>query len=111
MNVSPYTTLPNALADEDGRLCHNLGTKQSNYYSLVPPFPARQEFLEYGCAGAYSLPKNPEVMYKDSWQGWDDFLGVMRSFEEARGLSRGLGLKSEEEWEALLDKVAPQEHR
>ena len=65
----------------------------------------REEFETYGCAGAYSLPRNPDEVWKDSWEGWDDFLGVMRSFQDARDKSRKLGLKSEEEWQALVEKV------
>lgn len=44
-------------------------------------------------------------MYKDNWKGWDDFLGVMRSFEDSRDRSRTLGLKSSEEWAKLVEKV------
>eukprot|EP00951_Prasinocladus_malaysianus_P020666 scaffold169538_cov30-Prasinocladus_malaysianus.AAC.1 len=50
----------------------------------------RQEFEEYDCPGSYGVPKNPQVVYHDSWAGWDDFLGVPYSFEEARAKARDL---------------------
>ena len=45
-------------------------------------FSSRLEFIEYDCAGAYQLPKDADVVWKDEWRGWDDFLGVPLSFHE-----------------------------
>jgi hypothetical protein len=45
-------------------------------------FSSRQEFIDYDCAGAYQLPKDPDLVWKDDWRGWDDFLGVPLQFEE-----------------------------
>jgi hypothetical protein len=45
-------------------------------------FSSRQEFIDYDCAGAYQLPKDADLVWKDDWRGWDDFLGVPLSFEE-----------------------------
>jgi hypothetical protein len=45
-------------------------------------FSTKQEFLDYECAGAYQIPKDADVVWKDDWRGWDDFLGIPLSFEE-----------------------------
>jgi len=48
------------------------------------------------------LPANPHQVYKELWQGWEDFLGYQRnryvSFSQARKKARQLGLKSSIEW-------------
>ena len=45
-------------------------------------FSSKQEFYDYDCAGAYQLPKDADVVWKDDWRGWDDFLGVPLTFKE-----------------------------
>jgi hypothetical protein len=52
-------------------------------------FDSRQEFLEYACPGAYQIPKDADVVWKDDWRGWDDFLGVPLGFEEVRLVCSG----------------------
>jgi superfamily II DNA or RNA helicase len=57
------------------------------------------------------IPTNPNTIYADDgWNGMGDWLGTRRvathlreylSFEEARVIARGLGLKSQSEWDAL----------
>ena len=69
-------------------------------------FGTRDEFIEYECAGAYQLPKNPEEVWEEDWTGWDDFLGVTLSFEEALPVSRALGFQTEEEYLACFAKRA-----
>lgn len=44
------------------------------------------------------MPSDPEAMYAEEWQGWDDFLGVILKFDEARDVVRVLGLQNQEEW-------------
>jgi hypothetical protein len=45
------------------------------------------------------IPTSPERVYKEQWQGMDDFLGnQLLSFEKAREYAHGLGLKSFTEW-------------
>ena len=61
-------------------------------------FIDRQEFIEYECAGAYQLPKNPEDVWSDEWSGWDDFLGVTLAFEDAIPVARSLNLESASEY-------------
>ena len=58
------------------------------------------------------IPSNPQLKYGLEWQGWRDWLGTgqtrnatskrykFRSFEEARGFARELGLPSTTEWRA-----------
>lgn len=69
-------------------------------------FSTRDEFIEYECAGAYQLPKNPEEVWVNDWTGWEDFLGVILAFEEALPVSRSLGLKTEDEYLALFSDRA-----
>jgi hypothetical protein len=45
-------------------------------------FDSKQEFLEYTCPGAYQIPKDADVVWKEDWRGWDDFLGIPLSFQE-----------------------------
>jgi hypothetical protein len=66
-------------------------------------FESKQEFIDYECAGAYQLPKNPESEWSDDWRGWDDFLGVPLSFYGGRQVARTLNLKSEEEYLKLME--------
>jgi hypothetical protein len=50
------------------------------------------------------IPSAPNVVYKDEWQGWGDWLGTKNirhhwlSFDEARETVRSLGLKTQKEW-------------
>lgn len=67
-------------------------------------FSSRREFLEYECPGAYSLPKNPEVVWQEDWCGWDDFLGVPYDFETAREIVRAMKLCSQQEYLKLMEK-------
>ena len=57
----------------------------------------------------YNIPSRPDYLYKDKgWLSWPDFLGynkghvararTRRSFTEALGYVRNLGLKSQEDW-------------
>lgn len=51
-----------------------------------------------GLQGAY-VPQRPDEMYADQWVSWDEFLGVMRSYEDTRQLAVNvLGLKSLDEY-------------
>ena len=52
---------------------------------------SREEWEEYSCPGAYRLPNDPDVVWADDWKGWDDWLGVILPFAEARGVVRTLG--------------------
>lgn len=63
---------------------------------------SKDEWDEYSCPGAYRLPCDPDVVWAADWAGWDDWLGVVLPFDEARGLVHGLSLKSKEEYEQLL---------
>jgi hypothetical protein len=56
------------------------------------------------------IPSSPELVYKDDWTGFSDFLGsarrrrstdwVWRPFVEARSFARSLGLRGAVEWRA-----------
>ena len=67
-------------------------------------FETKEEFMEYDCPGAYQVPKNPDDVWKDEWRGWDDFLGIMLSFEEGREVARDItGIRTMEDYIALLN--------
>lgn len=47
-----------------------------------------------GLQGAY-VPQRPDQMYAPEWISWDEFLGIMRSYDETRHVAVNvLGLKS-----------------
>ncbi len=52
------------------------------------------------------MPSRPDLMYEEEWEGWDDWLGTMLPFDEARRLAhtvcRTLGVDSQESWWALV---------
>ena len=54
-----------------------------------------------------SIPKAPDLYYKNEWVSWGDFLGsgkiatnlrIYRTFEDARKLARSLNLKNANDW-------------
>lgn len=51
-------------------------------------FSSLQEFLDYDCAGAYQVPKNANEVWSEDFTSWEDFLGVILEFEEARDVAR-----------------------
>jgi hypothetical protein len=62
------------------------------------------------------LPSHPERVYKNNWRGWGDFLGtgnlinkekVFLSFNEARKITRELGLKSNKDWRKYSKQKRP----
>ena len=67
------------------------------YRQLLPYEYARNRVMSWGLRtpeeyqaerkGPY-LPRRPEEMYASEWISWDEFLGVMRSYDEARYLVR-----------------------
>ena len=63
-------------------------------------FSTRDEWDEYQCPGAYRLPKRPDEAWPDEWQGWDDWLGKPREYDEARAEVTKLGLRSVEAYAA-----------
>ncbi|KAK1738263.1 hypothetical protein QTG54_010932 [Skeletonema marinoi] len=66
-------------------------------------FDSKEEFLEYMCPGAYQIPKDADVVWAESWQGWEDFLGITLSFSKGREVARALdGIETEEAYMALM---------
>ena len=61
-------------------------------------FHSQTEFMEYECAGSYQLPKNVDELYQNEWKGWDDFLGVPLSYQEAKIVARQLGMLNKEDY-------------
>ncbi|KAL7437085.1 hypothetical protein ACHAXH_008789 [Discostella pseudostelligera] len=66
-------------------------------------FDSYEEFMEYTCPGAYQIPKDANIVWKEEWRGWDDFLGLPLSFPEARSIARSLnGITTEESYLELM---------
>merc|ERR1719401_47255 len=66
-------------------------------------FASKEEFLDYSCPGAYQLPKDADVVWREEWRGWEDFLGVALAFREGRDVARALaGVDTEEEYLTLI---------
>ena len=55
-----------------------------------------EEWNEYSCPGPYRLPKNPDVIWADEFESWEDWLGVPLEWEEACRTVRAHGLTSEQ---------------
>lgn len=49
------------------------------------------------------MPSDPKSMYPDDWQGWDDWLGVPRPYDEARGEVHRLGLRTQQAWWEMVE--------
>lgn len=49
------------------------------------------------------LPARPDLMYPDEWVSWDDFLGIMRPYEEARLMVRTLGIQTSDEYQQFVN--------
>ena len=57
---------------------------------------------------AWFMPNQPDEAYAASgWQGWDDWLGVMLSYDAAREVVATLGIKTQEQWWAVVKLEAP----
>lgn len=66
-------------------------------------FDSKEEFLDYMCPGAYQIPKDADVVWAESWQGWEDFLGISLTFSEGREVAQKLkGIETEEAYMALM---------
>lgn len=50
-----------------------------------------------GQLGQY-VPSYPDEMYAPEWVGWDEWLGLMRSYDDTKNLASTLGLKSLDEY-------------
>jgi hypothetical protein len=77
-------------------------------------------FVQGRIAGLEALPTDvpraPHMVYRETWQGWGDWLGngalgpgrrAWRPFEAARTFARGLRLASEREWRAFASGELP----
>lgn len=82
-------------------------------------FSSVKEFMDYDCPGAYQVPKNPQDIWRDEFNGWDDFLGLpLKSLKEAKDVLRqsptfqrlreedGTEIKTKEQYfQLFLDKL------
>jgi len=87
----------------------------NKYRRLLPYEYARNRVMSMGLRskdewdeivdglGPY-LPNRPDEMYADEWVSWNEFLGIMRSYEEAQYMVRFvLQLKSMDEYNAFVE--------
>lgn len=64
----------------------------------------RDDYQESGEArqhGPY-LPPGPDLMYPGDWVSSDEFLGIVRPYDDARNLIRTLGIQTFEEYELFI---------
>jgi hypothetical protein len=61
------------------------------------------DIREFGRAfhGAH-LVSRPDIMYAKEWISWDEFLGVMRPYREAKAMIQSLGIESMEQYIAFV---------
>ena len=62
------------------------------------------DFLQDGKSyqhGPY-LPSRPDLMYADDWVSWDEFLGIMRPYEDARSVVQMIGLRNETQYRKFV---------
>jgi hypothetical protein len=57
----------------------------------------RQRFIRFYKDGPGYIPEQPDQVYAE-WLGWDDFLGVLLPYEDAKLVAASLGVASQEEW-------------
>ena len=60
---------------------------------------SKEEWDDYSCPGAYRLPKQPDTVWPNEWEGWDDWLGVPRPYGEALKEVRRLGISTKAEYD------------
>mmetsp|Transcript_26993 Transcript_26993/g.90354 ORF Transcript_26993/g.90354 Transcript_26993/m.90354 type:complete len:111 (+) Transcript_26993:378-710(+) len=44
------------------------------------------------------MPSDPETMYADEWQGWDDWLGRPLPYRDAKTVVSTLGILTQQDW-------------
>ena len=47
------------------------------------------------------MPSRPDEMYAEEWVSWEDFLGVLLPFDEARAVVHTLGISTQEAEESV----------
>lgn len=69
---------------------------------------SKEEWDEYVSDGKPQhgpyLPNHPDEMYAEEWESWEDFLGLIRPYNETRAIVRDvLRIKSMEEYEDFVE--------
>ena len=75
-----------------------LSFEEARKFARAMALSTKDEWLEYSCPGPYRLPKNPEVVWANEFRGWEDWLGVPLSWDEALALVRSCGVQSHDEY-------------
>lgn len=84
------------------RVLADLSFEEARAMARSMGFSSRNEWDDYGCPGAYRLPKDPDRVWSDRWLGWDDWLGTMLPFGEARAIVRSCSLRDKAEYRELM---------
>lgn len=99
--------------DEDEKAYGNRSLSWTNRYRKLLPYEyARNRVMSWGLRskeeyqaeikGPY-LPRRPEEMYASDWISWEEFLGVMRPYEDAQHIVQNvLRLSSKEEYDIFV---------
>lgn len=99
-NSTTSTTTTNSSKSKSRRL---YSFEEARRIARGHGFDSKEEFLEYMCPGAYQIPKDADVVWAESWQGWEDFLGITLTFAEGREVAHKLeGIETEEAYMALM---------
>jgi hypothetical protein len=54
------------------------------------------------------LPNHPDQMYADEWESWDEFLGIIRPYDETRRIvQQVLRLRNMDEYESFIESNRP----
>lgn len=48
------------------------------------------------------LPTRPDLMYPNDWVSWEEFLGIMRSYDDAKSIVKLIGLHNQTEYEQFV---------
>ena len=60
-----------------------------------------EEHLQDGNVSPY-MPNRPDEMYAEDWVSWEEFLGISRTYDEARQLIRILKIGSMDKYTAFV---------
>lgn len=87
--------------------------KEARNFAQNMSFKSRKDWCEYCKSGKRRLdiPAAPDGYYKKEWKGWGDWLGTgniknekrtFLPFDKAKKIVRGLGLKTEKQWQLFM---------
>ena len=87
------------------------------YRNLFPYESARKSVIELGLRSKFEwdeyiengkefhgpyLPNHPDEMYRDDWESWDEWLGIMRDYDDCRRMVRFLQLEGFQDYKEFV---------